>query len=63
MSGNEIVLKEKRKVNLTSIALYICIVALVIVFTVLCSIKGINYLSWKNITNIFVQSSVIGIMA
>ena len=53
----------KKKFQLSSIALYLCLVALVIVFAVLCGAKGVRYLSFTNVTNIFVQSSVIGIVA
>lgn len=53
---------NKRK-WLSEMALYIGVVAIILVFTLLCRVRGINYLSWNNITNIVVQSSIVGVMA
>lgn len=53
----------KKRDKLSVFALYIGMAAIIIVFTLLCRLKGINYLSWTNITNIIVQSSIIGVMA
>lgn len=54
---------RKIKFKFSSIAIYVCLVVLMIVFEFLCSLKGVQYLSLNNISNIFVQSSVIGIVA
>jgi ribose transport system permease protein len=64
MSSKENVLEKKEKKSaLSKAGIYICLVALVVVFAILCSMKGVNYLSANNISNIFVQTSVIGIVA
>lgn len=47
----------------SSNAIYLVLVALVIVFAILCQFKGVNYLTPGNISNIFVQTSVVGIAA
>lgn len=48
---------------LSSNAIYLVLIVLVIVFAILCRFKGINYLSSGNISNIFVQTSVVGVSA
>ena len=63
MSNNETAVKKRKKVNLQSITLYIGTLAIVLIFTLLCSLRGVNYLTWNNITNIIVQSSIIGVIA
>lgn len=61
--------KEKTKLwhlqrnRLEALTLYFGMVAIIVIFTILCRMKGINYLSWTNITNIVVQSSIVGVMA
>ncbi|MGI5850287.1 MAG: ABC transporter permease subunit, partial [Christensenellales bacterium] len=62
MSNKEITVKKNKK-NFQSLALYIGTVAIILIFTLLCALRGVNYLTWNNITNIIVQSSIIGIIA
>lgn len=52
-----------KKSQFSVFALYIGMAVIILAFTLLCRFKGINYLSWVNITNIIVQSSIIGVMA
>lgn len=56
-------MKTKKKVNLGAGAIYLCLVGLFIIFTILCNVKGVNYLTLNNISNIFVQTSVVGVIA
>ena len=56
-------LKNKSKIDLTSITLYIGAVIILIAFTVICNIKGKDFLTPANITNIITQSAVIAIIA
>ncbi len=63
MSGKKMGMLKSKKNLISTMALYIGIVVIILVFTLLCGLKGIQYLSWSNITNIVVQSSIIGVMA
>lgn len=63
MGSNGKTERIKKRDQLSVFALYIGMAAIIIVFTLLCRLKGIHYLSWTNITNIIVQSSIIGVMA
>ncbi|QDW75374.1 ABC transporter permease [Lachnospiraceae bacterium KGMB03038] len=56
-------LAQNKRKWLSEIALYIGVIAIILVFTLLCKVRGIDYLSWNNITNIVVQSSIVGVMA
>ena len=49
--------------GINSIALYVGTVLIFVVFTVLCNLKGINFLSTLNVSNIIVQSTIIAIIA
>lgn len=61
--GDSNILRKKARTNLNSSALYIGLVLIIILFSIICKMKGINYLSFSNVTNIFVQSSIIGVVA
>ncbi len=54
---------QKKKVELSSFALYIGAVLILIGFTVACSIAGKNFLTVKNIQNIIAQSSCVAVVA
>lgn len=52
-----------KKIEVASLALYIGAIVILIAFTILCAMQGKTFLSTTNITNIIVQSSIIGICA
>ena len=64
MAVSGVVKKDrKKKINLHSLTLYIGAVLIFVVFTILCSFDGKNFISFENVTNIIVQSSIIAIVA
>lgn len=54
---------KKKQFKTQQFVIYIGLVVLLIVFAVLCGFQGKAYLSWANISNIIVQSSIIAIAA
>ncbi|WP_066646058.1 ABC transporter permease [Christensenella timonensis] len=54
---------KRKKIKLSSLTIYIGLLALIVVFAVVCQMNGKNFLTWNNISNILVQSSIIAIVA
>ena len=54
---------QNKKINAHSLTLYIGVVAVLLIFAVLCSLEGINFLKLETIGNIIVQSTIIAIIA
>lgn len=54
---------SQKKFNIQSLNLYFGLIILVVIFTILCNMRGTNFLSINNISNIIVQSSIISIVA
>lgn len=54
---------QKKKFDISSIALYIGAVAILIGFTIICKIAGKDFLTLKNIQNIISQSSCVAVVA
>ncbi|MGI6152551.1 MAG: ABC transporter permease [Christensenellaceae bacterium] len=53
----------RRKLKASDLTIYIGVIALVVVFAIICAANGKNFLTWNNISNIIVQSSIIAIIA
>lgn len=54
---------QRKKIDVSSFALYIGAVVILIGFTVACKIAGKNFLTLKNIQNIISQSSCVAVVA
>lgn len=52
-----------KKIDVSSLTLYIGAVLILLIFTILCAVNGKNFLTMSNITNIIVQSAIIGVTA
>lgn len=52
-----------KKLELSTLSLYIGAVAILVIFTVVCQLAGKNFLTFSNIQNIITQSSVIAVIA
>ncbi|MGI6152266.1 MAG: ABC transporter permease [Christensenellaceae bacterium] len=61
--NNKTAVAKKRNINVHSVAIYIGAVLIFVIFAILCAASGKNFVSWQNISNIIVQSSVIAIIA
>lgn len=61
--NGEMLTKRPKFLEMQSIALYIGIIVLLIAFTILCGFQGKAYLTWTNMSNIIVQSSIIAVAA
>ena len=53
----------KKKVDVSSFALYIGAVLILICFTIVCKIAGKDFLTLRNIQNIISQSSCVAVVA
>lgn len=62
MSKQGVATAEK-KLDISTLSLYIGAVAIIIIFTIVCSLSGKNFLTVNNIQNIITQSSVIAVIA
>ena len=54
---------NKKKVKLSELTIYLGLIVIVLGFTVVAAATGRNFLSWSNVSNIIVQSSVIAVLA
>lgn len=55
--------ETKKKIRFQDIWVYLGLVVILLGFTVIAAATGRNFLSWANISNIIVQSSVIAVLA
>lgn len=56
-------LSGTKRIDLSTLYIYIGAIAIIVIFSVLCKINGRNFLTINNIQNIITQSSVISIIA
>ncbi len=56
-------MEKQRKVNLSSWFIYLAMVAIFIVFTIICTVMGKNFLTVNNVMNIINQASINAIIA
>ena len=54
---------NKKKIDISSVTLYIGAVVILIIFVILCAMQGKSFLTVSNTTNIIVQSTVVGVTA
>jgi len=56
-------MKITKKIDMSSLTLYIGAIGIIIIFAIMCSINGKDFLTAGNIKNIITQSSVIAVIA
>jgi ribose transport system permease protein len=56
-------MEKTRRIDWQQLVIYIGTVAVFMLFTILCAATGRSFLSWVNISNIIVQTSIIAILA
>lgn len=54
---------KNKKIDWSAWTLYIGAIAIMLIFTIICAANGKNFLTISNLTNIIVQSSIIGVAA
>lgn len=55
--------KDGKKINLQSLTLYIGVIAILLIFTIICNLSGKEFLTVRNMQNVITQSSVIAVIA